>query len=228
MAAIGYLFGLVSFFGFIGMIYPTPLHKKLKLTKRWMSLIVWLVAAAIANPFLPKDKQEAAKPKPATPTVQVAAKKEEAPKPALAPKPAPKPAPSTQDPEIQDYVNQMSKNSERMTTDWNELTSLFSNPTMDDDWKLKCATALADMQLNIEEAHKIKPPKIFEHVHETYLKGMDQYNIVVQKLPKAIDDRDPNAITALAANIDQGAQYINQATQELKDMIQNHKIQASN
>lgn len=92
---IGGIFGLIAFFGFIGVIYPTPLHKKLKITSRWWALAVWLVASVIAAPLMGLDKQQntpaAAKPAPA---VQAVSTKEAAPKPAAKPEPKPAPAPA--------------------------------------------------------------------------------------------------------------------------------------
>lgn len=89
---IGGVFALVSFFGFIGVIYPTPLHKKLKITSRWVSLAVWFGAAVIAAPLMPQDKQETTQPAQTAQTVQADTAKEVAPK--AESKPAPKPAPA--------------------------------------------------------------------------------------------------------------------------------------
>jgi hypothetical protein len=69
--------GIVSLFGFIGMIYPTSLHKKLGLTKRWYNFVIWMGSVVIAHPLLPKDQ-----PKPEPKHVQtVAVHKEQAVKP---------------------------------------------------------------------------------------------------------------------------------------------------
>lgn len=75
-------FGLIAFFGFIGVIYPTPWHKKIKfLNNRWKNLGLWLIAAIIASAFAPEtpattektvvaDTQKEKKEQPKAPAVE--------------------------------------------------------------------------------------------------------------------------------------------------------------
>lgn len=43
------LFGLIAFFALIGILYPTPWHKKIKLNNRWKNAGVFFIAAIIAG-----------------------------------------------------------------------------------------------------------------------------------------------------------------------------------
>lgn len=97
------LFIIVSLFGFVGVLYPTPLHKRLKLTKRWMSLVVWIGATLIAGLIVP---QQPATTKASVQTAPVV--KQVAPTPKTA---APKPnsaanKPATNDNSIQFHVGE--------------------------------------------------------------------------------------------------------------------------
>lgn len=58
MGFIGNLFVLICLFGLVGVFKITPLHQKLKLTKRWHNVVLMIVASLIASPFLPKDQPQ--------------------------------------------------------------------------------------------------------------------------------------------------------------------------
>lgn len=51
------LFGLIAFFALIGILYPTPWHKKIKLNNRWKNAGVFLIAAIIAGSLAPETPQ---------------------------------------------------------------------------------------------------------------------------------------------------------------------------
>jgi hypothetical protein len=68
-----YLFALIALFGFIGVFYPTPWHRKIKITNaRWKNLGVLVVASLIAGSLAPET--------PANTTVVADTKTEEQPK----------------------------------------------------------------------------------------------------------------------------------------------------
>lgn len=55
------LFGLIAFFALIGILYPTPWHKKIKLNNRWKNAGVFLLAAILTGSLAPNTPQTQSK-----------------------------------------------------------------------------------------------------------------------------------------------------------------------
>lgn len=56
---MNFLFGLIALFALIGIIYPTPLHRKLKITSRWIALAVLIIALILAHATDPATYRQA-------------------------------------------------------------------------------------------------------------------------------------------------------------------------
>ncbi|WP_455920482.1 hypothetical protein [Priestia megaterium] len=117
------------------------------------------------------------------------------------------------------YRTQVADQMNRIQDVFNTLSTQMSNYSNTTDWKVDTAVAIQDMRSLVEEANNMKDvPAKFKTVHATYMQAMEQYEIVADQLPTAIDNLDVNHINSLTKNMLQGNEYLTQATQEMKNV----------
>lgn len=87
------ILALATIFTFVGIIYPTPLHHKVKLDKRWKSLLACFVISVIGGALFGGSDKTSTAPTASDNTVKATSTTTEAKPAAPAPKPAPAPAP---------------------------------------------------------------------------------------------------------------------------------------
>jgi hypothetical protein len=84
-----------------------------------------------------------------------------------------------------------------------------------EDWLMDMALTLTLMEQYINQFEEISPPAGMEDVHDTVLKGMDEFSFVVDNFPEAIDNMDVDLMKQCSQAMGNGAQYISEATATL-------------
>lgn len=82
----------------------------------------------------------------------------------------------------------------------------------DDAWTIDVATQLVLMQGVIDDIKSLNPPTGFEDVHNKTLQAMDEYQYVVDNLPRAIDNMDVDLINSCSDAVANGTRYIGEAS----------------
>ncbi|MGN7485319.1 hypothetical protein ACTHPB_27755 [Priestia megaterium] len=117
------------------------------------------------------------------------------------------------------YRTQVADQMNRIQDVFNTLSTQMSNYSNTTDWKVDTAVAIQEMRTLVEEANNMQNvPAKFKTVHAKYMQAMEQYEIVADQLPTAIDNLDVNHINSLTKNMLQGNEYLTQATQEMKNV----------
>lgn len=117
------------------------------------------------------------------------------------------------------YQTQVADQMNRMQDVFNTLSTQMSNYSNTTDWKVDTAVAIQDMRTLVEEANNMQNvPAEFKTVHAKYMQAIEQYEIVADQLPTAIDNLDVNHINSLTKNMLQGNEYLTQATQEMDNV----------
>jgi hypothetical protein len=115
---------------------------------------------------------------------------------------------------IGDTMDQFSQ----LMYDFSSLTSDASNdPSLmfTDDWKIDVAMNLVLMQGLIDDVQAQSPPAAFKDTHRYLLLAMDEYQFVVDNFPEALDNMDSDLIIKCTESIENGTQYIDDATQSV-------------
>ncbi|MCM3773993.1 hypothetical protein M3225_26620 [Priestia aryabhattai] len=117
------------------------------------------------------------------------------------------------------YRTEIASQSAQMTDIFTTLSTQMSNYSNTTEWKVDTAVAIQELRDLVDQANSIKNvPAEYKEVHEKYMQAMEQYEIVADQLPTAIDNLDANQINILSANMLQGNEYLTQATQEMKNV----------
>jgi hypothetical protein len=82
----------------------------------------------------------------------------------------------------------------------------------DDAWTIDVATQLVLMQGVIDDIKSLNAPTGFEDVHNKTLQAMDEYQYVVDNLPRAIDNMDVDLINSCSDAVANGTRYIGEAS----------------
>ena len=117
------------------------------------------------------------------------------------------------------YRTEIASQSAQMTDIFTTLSTQMSNYSNTTDWKVDTAVAIQELRDVVDQANSMKNvPTEYKEVHEKYMQAIEQYEIVADQLPTAIDNLDANQINTLSANMLQGNEYLTQATQEMKNV----------
>jgi len=117
------------------------------------------------------------------------------------------------------YRTEIANQSAQMQDIFTRLSTQMSNYSNTTDWKVDTAVAIQDMRNLVEQANNLNNvPAQYKEVHEKYMQAMEQYGIVADELPAAIDNLDVNHMNELTTNMLQGNEYLTQATQEMQNV----------
>ena len=142
------------------------------------------------------------------------------PTPAPAPAPAPTPQPTSSE---QAYATTIVDHSTKCGKAFNKLSELMANPQIgDDEWTLAVAVQLAMIRALYEEAMEIEPPSSMANIHYKYVQAMKHYETATHLIAQGFDELDPDLLEQAVAEIETGAQLINEATKLTREFVEAH------
>lgn len=119
-----------------------------------------------------------------------------------------------------EYRGFLTDHSTRFSDVLNQFSDQMLSYSMSDEWMLGTAAIIVEMAGLVDEANEFDAvPDKFKEVHAEYLNGMEQYGIVADGMPVAIDNYDVDHINELTANMEKGTDYILSATDMLDAVI---------
>lgn len=92
----------------------------------------------------------------------------------------------------------------------------------DESWRAELIGELDTMQDTINKSRELSAPEKFSELHSVFLKSLDEYEQVVVKLPKAIDNLDNDLLNECSDHLQNGGAY----TKEASDIL--HQLDKSN
>jgi hypothetical protein len=104
---------------------------------------------------------------------------------------------------------------------FSELNSeASSNPSLmfSDDWKTDMAATLVSMGIYLDQIRKVNPPASMTETHNLILQAVEEYQYVVDNYANALDNLDADAITECITHMQQGNNFVLQATDKLNSM----------
>jgi hypothetical protein len=122
-------------------------------------------------------------------------------------------------PEEIKYVSFMEDHTFRFSDVMYRLSNQCMIFSYDDQWITETALILTELDMLIQEVREINPPERFKSMHDLYMKAMNEYQIVVDELPVAIDNMDANHMEILTQTMSNGTEYIAQSRIELEQIL---------
>ncbi|SDE59158.1 Protein of unknown function [Priestia aryabhattai B8W22] len=117
------------------------------------------------------------------------------------------------------YRTEIASQSAQMTDIFTTLSTQMSNYSNTTEWKVDTAVAIQELRDLVDQANNMQDvPAEYKEVHEKYMQAMEQYEIVADELPTAIDNLDVNQMNELTTNMSQGNAYLTEATLELNNV----------
>jgi hypothetical protein len=101
------------------------------------------------------------------------------------------------------------------------MTNAGNNPSLiyDQEWMIDVAIQLNSLQMSIDKVNSLTAPTGFEDVHNGILKGMDEYQFVVDNLPLAIDNMDADLMNQCVIAMNNGGIHIEEASSLLETKL---------
>lgn len=119
-----------------------------------------------------------------------------------------------------EYLNEIVKQTSIWSESWTSLSNLLANPQIgNDSWTLQVVGVLIKMEGVTEEARALKAPERFKEINGFYLKAVEKYQSTPKLLPKAIDNQDVDIIDGIIRDMENGNEYINEATRLIGEML---------
>lgn len=117
---------------------------------------------------------------------------------------------------IEEYEKFLSANSDKISSILKTFGVHFQNYSTSQKWKSDTTSILFDFREAINEAMEYKDvPKIYDNAHREYMFAMNEFMVLVNGLPAAIDNEDAEEVSILTRNMDRGKQHIELAGAEI-------------
>lgn len=114
------------------------------------------------------------------------------------------------------YCLEIAANSFKISDALTKLGNAFQNPQMNDQrWRLEVVSQLVILDISIKEARQIEPTPKMQSVHTKYMSALDNFQYVVDNLPKGLDNLDTKIIDSCTENLQLGAQGLTETSEEL-------------
>lgn len=131
-----------------------------------------------------------------------------------------KPLETAQNPNLSDadrqYCLEIAANSSKIGDALTKLANAIRKPQMNEQvWVLEVAAQLVIIEGSIKEARQIEPTPKMQSVHTKYMSALDNFQYVVDNLPKGIDNLDTKIIDSCAENLQLGTQHLIEASEEV-------------
>lgn len=111
------------------------------------------------------------------------------------------------------YLNELSGQTSSWSSTFASFGSLMGNPNVGNDtWTTNVVSELITMQILVDNARLMTPPKELEASHRAYLKAMDHYEVIPTTLPAAIDNGDSAAIDRVITAMEKGNKEVQKAS----------------
>jgi hypothetical protein len=120
----------------------------------------------------------------------------------------------------QNYATTIADHSSQVGEAMSNLSVLMTNPQIGyDEWTIDVAIEVTVIRLLYEEAQEIEPPSSMAHIHENYMQAMWHYNRAMDFLVEGIDTLDADLIDQATSELETGAEYIDEATEQTEDFV---------
>ena len=139
--------------------------------------------------------------------------------------PEPEPVEPEEEPVIYDtedlyYIITLLDVVEKLENDWKSFDTLMEDPTFTDEWIAELAFILISIDNHIQDVRNLKTTELFSEAHFVFLKSMDEYEQVVEKLIIGIADEDVVLIEEAAYHLLKGADYMDEAIQLMESILE--------
>lgn len=118
------------------------------------------------------------------------------------------------------YLIAREENSNSMSQPFQNLSLLFSNMNFgDDNWNSQVKAELDKLQQSIDQAQTLVPTENTKSIHEEYMKGVAQYDQMVDKMNLAIDTESVTALYESLDFISKGTEHVSKTNEMVMDIL---------
>jgi len=102
-----------------------------------------------------------------------------------------------------------------------ELGQLMQSPQYGtEDWILQTASRLATIWTACNKTMELEPPESMAHIHYKYVQSMKHFDTMTELLAHGIDESDPDLLNEAIAEMETGAQLIDEANKLMEEFTE--------